>query len=207
MRIVIVEDDHLLRENLKLLLGGEKGITVIAAFASAEEALDALSSALPEVMLVDIGLPGMSGIELIGQVKSKIPDMEIMAYTVFDDRDNVFSALKAGASGYILKGSTPRELVEALFELYDGGAPMSPKIARAVVREFQPPASTEEHLLSHREKEILDGLERGLTYKEIAADFNLSIHTVHTHIKNIYEKLHAKSRTEVFLKARRKGIL
>jgi DNA-binding NarL/FixJ family response regulator len=207
MRVVLVEDDPLLRQNITLLLKGEPGIAVLNSFGSAEEALAAIPKIEPEIMLVDIGLPGMSGIDLIRRIKSERPEIEILAHTVFEDRNNVFSALKAGASGYLLKGSTPRELIEAIFSLYNGGSPMSPKIARAVIREFQEDGVQESYLLSQREQQILSSLEKGLAYKEIAAAFNISPHTVHTHIKNIYEKLQAKNRQEAFVKARRKGIL
>lgn len=207
MNIAIVEDDRRLLENLKLLLSGEKGITVIGAFTSGEEALSGLNKSQPDVALVDLGLPGMSGIELIRRVKEDMPEIEIMAYTVFEDRDTVFSAIKAGASGYILKGTTPRELIEALYSLYNGGAPMSPKIARAVIMEFQDSGADEQYLISEREREILKGVEKGMIYKEIADKLNISPHTVHTHIKNIYEKLHAKSKQEAILKARKKGII
>lgn len=207
MRVVLVEDDPLLRENISLLLKGEQGITLLNSFGSAEEALAMLPELSPEILLVDIGLPGMSGIEFIRQAKAERPEIEILAHTVFEDRNNVFSALKAGASGYLLKGCSPRELIEALFNLYSGGAPMTPKIARAVIREFQEEGDQDAYLLSQRERQILTSLEKGLAYKEIAAEFNISPHTVHTHIKNIYEKLQAKTRQEAFLKARRKGIL
>lgn len=206
MRIVIIEDDTLLREHLRLLLGGEAGIEVVGAFGCAEDALPTLEEIAPHVMLVDIGLPGMSGIEFIRRAKSMFPDAEIMAFTVFEDKDTVFSALKAGATGYILKGATPRELVEALHGLYEGGSPMSPKIARAIIMDFQE-RGDEQYVLSPREKEILSAVEKGLSYKEIADKLNVSPHTVHTHIKNIYEKLHAKSRSEAILKAKRKGII
>jgi two-component system NarL family response regulator len=207
MRVALVEDDPLLRENIAILLKGQPGITLLNSFASAEEALAAIPDMTPEIMVVDIGLPGMSGIDFIREVRSTRPEIEILAHTVFEDRDNVFSALKAGASGYLLKGGTPRELIEAIFNLYGGGAPMSPKIARSVIREFQEGAIEESYLLSQREQQIISSLEKGLAYKEIAAAFNISPHTVHTHIKNIYEKLQAKSRQEAFAKARRKGIL
>lgn len=204
---MIVEDNGLLRENLRLLLGGEPGIEVAGVFESAEEALPAIRKAAPDVMLVDIGLPGMSGVELTKSVKSRFPGIEILTHTVFEDRENVFSAIKAGASGYILKGSTPRELIEALNNVYQGGAPMSPKIARKVIQEFQDEKASEPYLLSMREREIVKEIEKGLSYKEIAERFNISRHTVHTHIKKIYEKLHAKDRQEALLKARKKGII
>jgi DNA-binding NarL/FixJ family response regulator len=207
MQIVIVEDNRLLLENLRLLLNGEEGIKVTGAFASAEEALPELSQCAPDVMLTDLDLPGISGIELTRRVKGSFPDIDIMAYTIFEDRETVFSAIKAGASGYILKGSTPRELIESLNSLYRGGAPMSPKIARKVIQEFQDETVIESSLLSHREKEIVRGIEQGLTYKNIAEKFFISPHTVHTHIKNIYEKLQAKDRPEAISKARRKGII
>lgn len=207
MNIAIIEDDSKLLENLKLLLNGEPGITVTGSFCSAEEALPALTKFPPDVLLVDLGLPGMSGVELIKKVKQEIPGTEILTHTIFEDRESVFSAIKAGASGYILKGSTPRELIEALNNLYQGGAPMSPKIARKVIQEFQEDGISEQYLLTPREKEIVKEIEKGLSYKEIAYRFNISPHTVHAHIKKIYEKLQAKNRQEALLKARKKGII
>ena len=208
MRLMIVEDDPLLLENLKLLLSGESGITVVGAFSSAEDALQALEKAAPEIMLADLGLPGMSGIDLIKKAKEEIPGVEIMAHTVFEDRENVFSAIKAGGSGYILKGSSPREIVEAIHELHKGGAPMSPKIARKVIHEFQDENITnEQYVLSQREKDVVRCIEEGLTYKEISRKLKISSHTVHTHIKNIYEKLQAKDRGEALIKARKTGII
>jgi two-component system NarL family response regulator len=207
MRLVIVEDDPILLESLKLLLSGESGITVAGGFSSAEEALRSLKKVSPDVMLADLGLPGMSGIELIKRAKEEMPRIEIMAHTVFEDRENVFSAIKAGASGYILKGSTPREIVEAIHEINKGGAPMSPKIARKVIHEFQDEAVGELYILSLRERDIVKCIEQGLTYKEISLRLGISSHTVHTHIKNIYEKLQAKDRGEALIKARKTGII
>jgi len=207
MKVSIVEDDVLLRQNLRLLLSGETGISVVSVYGSAEEALAGIKRARPEILLADIGLPGMSGIELIRELKDQMPGLEIMAHTVFDDRETVFSAIKSGASGYILKGSTPRELIDALHTLAKGGSPMSPKIARKVIREFQDEGIDEQYLLSHRETEIVKEIENGLTYKDIAAKLSISPHTVHTHIKNIYEKLHAKDRQGALVAARKKGII
>jgi DNA-binding NarL/FixJ family response regulator len=207
MKVSIVEDDVLLRQNLKLLLGGETGISVVSVYSTAEEALAGIKRARPEILLTDIGLPGMSGIDLIRELKYQMPELEIMAHTVFDDRETVFSAIKAGASGYILKGSTPRELIDALHTLAKGGSPMSPKIARKVIREFQGEGIDEQYLLSHRETEVVKEIEYGLSYKDIAVRLNISPHTVHTHIKNIYEKLHAKDRQGALIAARKKGII
>ena len=167
MRLIIVEDDPLLLENLTLLLSGEEGLSVAGSYRSAEDALRGLRNAKPEVMLTDLGLPGMSGVDLIKKVKEEMPSLEIMAHTVFEDREMVFSAIKAGASGYILKGSSPREVIESIHALYKGGAPMSPKIARKIIHEFQDDVVSEQYLLTQREKEIVKRVEEGLTYKEI----------------------------------------
>ncbi len=207
IKIVIVEDNPMLRENLELMLGGEPDFSVAASFTTADEALDKLDSIPYDLMLADIGLPGMSGVELITQVKADRPDLDILVHTVFDNRDTVFAALKAGASGYILKGATPRELVEAIQSLAAGGAPMSPRIARAVINEFQDNSVDEQFLLTSREKEILQGMEQGFTYKELGANLFISPHTIHSHIKKIYEKLHARNRTDALSKARKKGII
>lgn len=207
MKLAIVEDDPLLRDNLKYLLSGEPGITVEGAYSSGEDALHSMQNNLPEIVLCDLGLPGMSGIEFIKRIKSEAPSLEIMAHTVFDDRENVFSALKAGASGYILKGCSPREIIEAIYDLYRGGSPMSPKIARKVIHEFQDAEVAEQFVLSQREKGIIKCIEQGMTYKEIASDLNISSHTVHSHIKRIYEKLQSKDRTEALVKARKGGFI
>lgn len=207
MKLIIVEDDPILLESLKLILGGEAGITVAGAFSSAEDALRALRKSSPDVMLTDLGLPGMSGTELIKKAKDDMPSLEIMTHTVFEDRENVFAAIKAGASGYILKGSSPREIVEAIHEIHKGGAPMSPKIARKVIHEFQDENAEDQYILSQRERDIVKCIEQGLTYKEISLRLKISSHTVHTHIKNIYEKLQAKDRGEALVKARKTGII
>ncbi|MCA9641008.1 MAG: response regulator transcription factor, partial [Myxococcales bacterium] len=151
--------------------------------------------------------PDQSGIELIAALKAQRPELEVMAYTVFEDRETVFAALKAGATSYVLKGSTPRELIEALHSLNQGGAPMSPKIARAVIQEFQARPAASPELLSRRETEVLSFVEQGLSYKEIASNLNLSPHTVHSHIKKIYEKLQANGKHDALEKARRKGLI
>lgn len=207
MRIMIVEDDLLIRGSLTVLLAGEPGYCVCGSYGSAEEALAALDTDAPDLMISDIGLPGLSGIELIRSAKRRLPELDIMAYTVFDNREIVFSALKAGASGYLLKGSSPKHIVEAVENLCAGGAPMSPKIARAVIREFQEEGIEEQYLLTTRETEILKLLDKGYSYKIIADQCCISPHTVNSHIKKIYEKLHASDRQDALIKARRKGIV
>ena len=207
MRIAIVEDNQILLENLKLLLTGESNIEVIGTGSSAEEALKSLDFSNADVLLVDLGLPGMSGSGLIEEVKAKYPELEIMAHTVFENRESVFSAIKAGASAYILKGSRPVELIDALNKLHEGGAPMSPKIARMVIQELQDKGSDDQYLLSQREKEVLKEIEKGMSYKEVANKLNISPQTIHTHIKKIYDKLHAHDRQDALLKARKKGII
>jgi two-component system NarL family response regulator len=207
LRLLIVEDDQLLRENLRVLLSGEAGMQVVAACGSAEEALPLLTSARPDVMLSDLGLPAMSGVELIRKAKELVPALDIIVLTVSEDREAVFAALKAGAAGYIVKGATPRELVEALTALRAGGAPMSPKIARFVVKAFHDTPPPEEFLLSAKERAVLSGIQEGRSYKEIAGNMNISPHTVHSHIKNIYEKLQATDKRDALAKARRKGLI
>lgn len=207
MRVAIVEDDPLLRGNLRLLLGGERDIDIVADYGSAEDALDDVGRADPEIMLVDIDLPGMSGIEFIRRVKPGRRHLEIMAFTICEDRDTVFAAIKAGASGYLVKGSTPRELVESLHMLHEGGAPMSPRIAKKILLELRGEPEEEQAGLTARERSILTHLRAGLSYREIAELLGLSPNTVHTHIKKTYEKLQAKGRDEALLQARRRGLL
>lgn len=207
LRLLIVEDDALLRENLRLLLDGEPGVRVVAACVSAEEAMACLAREAPDVMLTDLGLPGADGVELIRRAKALRPALDILVLTVSEERESVFAALKAGACGYIVKGATPRELVEGIAELRAGGAPMSPKIARLVIRNFQDADGSDEHLLSARERGVLTGISDGRSYKEIAAQLFISPNTVHSHVKRIYEKLHARDKRDALAKARRKGLI
>lgn len=208
MRILIVEDDPMTQDNLKMLLQGERDVKSAEGFGSAEEAIKGAAWENIDILLSDIDLPGeMNGVDLIAWTQLHHPDITSMAYTIHENRDIVFAAIKAGACGYLLKSSSPRELIESLSELAEGGAPMTPKIARKVIVDMQKVSAsdnTESHL-TQREKEILQQIDLGLSYKEIAAKLHISPHTVHTHIKKIYEKIQVGSRDEVVRKARRLG--
>ncbi len=213
MNICIVDDNQTLLENLKLLLGGEPDMVIAGAFPSAEAALEGVAWEQVDVLLADIDLPGISGVDLIKRVKAGYPGLDALAYTIFEDRAVVMSAIKAGASGYLLKGSTPRVLIESLRELFDGGAPMSPKIARKLIAELQLQSGAESEPessagdLTAREIAILKLIEKGLSYTEIGDNLHISTHTVHSHIKKIYGKVHAGSRLEMLRKARRLGAI
>jgi two-component system NarL family response regulator len=212
MNICIVEDHKMLLENLRLLLQGEPDIRVTGAFASAEEALKASEWSKIDILLADIDLPGMSGVELIRCVKHAHPSVDAMAYTISEDRAVVMAAIRAGASGYLLKGSTPRILIESVRELHEGGAPMSPKIARKLIAELrlqdEAPASGSPRIeLTQRETDVVRLVEKGLSYGEISEVLHISPHTVHSHIKHIYEKVHASSRDEMLVKARKLGVI
>ena len=202
IRVALVEDDAQVRAALHLLIDNSKPCACVAAFGSAEEALARLPFIDADVVLMDIQLPGMSGIECIRELKQRLPEVQIMMLTVFEDHDRIFQSLTAGASGYLLKQTPPGKLLEAIVELQRGGAPMSTQIARRVVEAFQQagPGADATSGLSPREKEIIAGLARGYLYKEIASQLGISVETVRTHIHNIYEKLHVRSRTEAVMK-------
>jgi len=207
MRLAIIDDNTTLLQSLAAILGGEKDIAVVGAFRSAEDALKKMDRIAPEVVLVDTGLPGMSGIEFIRQAKARFPKIEMLVHSTADDLKTVTSAFHAGATGYLIKGSKPRALVEAIMELYNGGAPMSPKIARMMISAFHHKISGDGDVLSHREKEILSGMDKGMTYREIAETLLVSPHTVRTHIRNIYGKLPATCKSEALRKAKQSGML
>jgi len=202
IRIAVVEDDKTVREGLQMLLNGSPGYSCIATFGSGEEAFKGISEVLPDVVLMDINLPGINGIECILKLKEQdIPILFIML-TVFEDADAIFRSLSAGACGYLLKNTPPAKLLEAIKDVYQGGSPMSGEIARKVVQSFQHPAEKPDIStgLTKREEEILGLLSRGYFYKEIANSLSISTETVRTHIRNIYEKLQVRTRTEAILK-------
>lgn len=202
IRVALVEDDPQVRDGLRLLIDHCPSCVCAAAFGSAEEALARLAALEVDVVLMDIQLPGRSGIECLGELKRRHPRLRIMMLTVFEDHDLIFQSLAAGASGYLLKQTPPDKLLEAITELHRGGAPMSTQIARRVVEFFQQAAPSNDAAaqLSPREKEILALLAKGYLYKEIAGQLGLSVETVRTHIHNIYEKLQVRTRTEAVMK-------
>ncbi len=208
LRLALVEDDETYRETLCDVLSNAPPLELLRAFPEGRPLLDALESLGPDVVLVDLELPDIGGPELITAIKARYPQIEVMAHSVSEARDVVFAAVRAGATGYILKGASPDELTEAIFDLAAGGAPMSPRIARSVIRVFQTEnIVAEDYLLTARERDVLALLERGYTYKDAAQELSLSPHTVHSHIKKVYEKLHATSRDEAVRRARLKGLI
>lgn len=203
VRVALVEDDAAVREGLALLVGGAPGFACVAACATAEEALARLPALAPDIVLMDIGLPGLSGIDCIRLLKRQQSGLQIMMLTVFEDHNRIFRSLSAGASGYLLKQTEPERLLEAIAELHAGGSPMSAQIARRVVEAFQrPPLENVDPTarLTVREQEIVTHLAEGQLYKEIADQLGLSVETVRTHLRNIYEKLHVRNRTEAVAK-------
>lgn len=203
IRIAIVEDEDAIRNSLMVLLDHCEDITLVEAFADGESAVDYLSKYKADIVLFDINLPGISGIEAIAKLKQKQPDMQFMVLSLYEDPDYIFKALRAGATGYILKSTPPEKLIDAIKELHAGGSPMSSQIARKVVTEFSTLKGENRvsEQLTRRENEILELMASGLRYKEIAAQLFISIETVRTHIRNIYEKLQVASRTEALRKA------
>lgn len=207
--VAVVEDCTETREALTLLINDAPGFACVAACASAEAALETIPPLKPDVVLMDIGLPGMSGIDCIQRLKGRCPTTEILMLTVFEDYDRIFNSLKAGASGYLVKKTPPAKLLEAIADARQGGAPMSSQIARKVVDAFKGPAAEAAFdavlsvatPLSQREQEILAELARGCLYKEVADKLGISIGTVRVHIRHIYEKLHVHNRTEAIRKA------
>jgi DNA-binding NarL/FixJ family response regulator len=203
IRVSIVDDEADLRENIAGYVDAAKGFRCVSVHSSAEEALAHLPKEKPDVVLMDINLGGMSGIECVLHLKPLMRETQVVMLTVFEDTEKIFSALAAGASGYLLKRMPPEKLLEAIREVHEGGSPMSAPIARKVVQSLQthrPPGIDETAELSPREREVLDGLAEGQAYKQIADKLNVSIHTVRNYIRRIYEKLHVRSSAEAVAK-------
>jgi DNA-binding NarL/FixJ family response regulator len=200
--VSIVEDNDQLRGTLARVIGRAEGFQCLSQYANAEAALEAVPNERPNVVLMDINLPGMNGVECARQLKQVVPATQVVMLTVYEDTENIFNALAAGASGYLLKRTKSAELLEAIRDVVRGGSPMTTHIARKVVQSFQRPAgsiqTTED--LSPREKEVLDCLAQGFLYKEIAEKLGISYETVHTYIRRVYEKLQVRTRTEAVAK-------
>ena len=208
MKIIIYEDDDKLRQSLSLLIDGTAGYTVVGAFPNCKNVEAEVAGLRPDILLMDIDMPEVGGIEGVKRIKSIYPDTKILMHTVFDDNDKLFACLQAGADGYLLKKTTPMRLLEALQDIYTGGAPMSPGIARRVLATFhrlQPAA--DQYGLTKREQEILVLLTEGYTYKAISAECYISMDTVSTHLRHIYQKLHVNCATEAVAKAIRERIV
>lgn len=200
--VSIVEDIRGTRENLVTLLNGEPGLRCLNAYATGEEAVRGIPTDKPDVALVDIKLPGMSGIECVAKLKTMVPDLRLLMLTTYEEYDLIFNSLRAGASGYLLKQMLHGELVQAIEQVHAGGAPMSMQIARKVVNYFNqlPTPVTDVKTLTRREHEILELLTKGFYYKEIGSSLGISMNTVWTHLKHVYEKLHVQSRKDATLK-------
>jgi DNA-binding NarL/FixJ family response regulator len=204
IRIVIVEDLEEVIEGLTAFIKQDDALQLVTAFRTAEAAALELPLLKPDIVIMDINLPGMTGIECIRQVKKVSPEIQFMMFTVYENNDQVFEALKAGASGYLLKKTAPLQIMESIKELYEGGSPMSAAIARKLVSVFvdqnKVVAAPEAAVLTPREKEVLELVAKGLLYKEIAEQLGISFHTVRQHIGKIYEKLHVQNKTEAINK-------
>ena len=202
-RIAIVEDDSKIRETLIAIIENSDKYRCVAAYPSAEIALDDIVAKNPDMVLMDINLPGINGIECTFRLKTLLPHVLVMMLTVYEDQDKIFQSLQAGAVGYLLKLTRPDELMEALNELSAGGSPMTASIARKVVQSFQQMPKVQSqplNTLTPREDEVINLLSQGFLYKEIAARLSISPNTVHNHIRSIYEKLQVQSRTEAVVK-------
>ena len=200
--ISIVEDQGDMREGLVEWLGNAPGLSCVGAHATAEEALQKIPAEKPDVVLMDINLTGMSGIQCVSRLKERLPGTQVLMLTTYDDGDLIFDSLRAGANGYLLKNMPREELVEAVHQVRAGGVPMSLQIARKVINYFHQAAKPAAELgqLTSREQEILRLLAKGYMYKEIADHLGISMSTVRTHISAVYEKLHVHSRTEAAMK-------
>ena len=200
--ISIVEDDRKTRSNLMTFLNGETRVSLLRAYDNGEEAVRGMPLEKPQVALVDINLPGMTGIDCTARLKAEMPELQVLMLTAYEDSDMIFASLRAGASGYMLKRMVPTELIQAIEQVHLGGSPMSMRVARKVVDHFhriQQPASEVEKL-SKREQEVLTLLAKGYHYREIGKSLDISLSTVRTHLQRIYEKLHVQTRTEATVK-------
>jgi DNA-binding NarL/FixJ family response regulator len=202
IKVAIIEDDAWIRENLAARITQTQGFVCAGTYRTAEEAIERLPAQAPDVVLMDINLPKMNGIECVRQLKGLIPSAQILMLTVYEDSDKIFKSLVAGASGYLLKRTPQTEILDAIADVHRGNSPMTGHIARKVVQYFNQRGDLGPDMekLSNREREVLDHLARGVPYKEIASSLSISIDTIRAHIKGIYGKLHVHSRGEAVAK-------
>ena len=202
IKVAIVDDDEGIRSSLSALLKRAPGYKLVGEYANAETAIKEIPQALPDVVLMDINMPGMKGYDCVRELKEAHPTIQFLMLTVYEDSDSLFNSLRAGASGYLLKRTAAARLLEAVRDVYDGGAPMSPQLARRVVQFFSKPPAQDAGIarLTPAEREFLDQLAKGYAYKEIADRMNISIDTVRSYVRTVYEKLHVHSRTEAVVK-------
>jgi DNA-binding NarL/FixJ family response regulator len=206
IKVAIFEDNYLLRDGYYQLINGMPGFSCIAAYDNADDLLFKIKRSEPEVVLMDIDMPGMNGIEAVQIIKENFPNLHIIMQTVFEDDDKIFNAIQAGAEGYILKKIAPTKILEAISEVYNGGAPMTPVIASKILRLFRSgtkPLPEKKSNLNERQTEILESIVNGMSYKLIAEKLFISVDTVRYHVKNIYEILQVHSRFELISKQRR----
>lgn len=202
IKVCLFDDNDGLRDSIRMLLEDNEDIALIGAFRNCSTLLHDIGNLKPDVVIMDIDMPGMNGIEAVKLLRSQFPTVQVLMQTVFDDEEKLFAAISAGAGGYILKSAGTGNLLEAIKEVYNGGAPMTPSIARKVLSRIKGTSQTkEEYHLSSRETEVLSYLVKGLSYKMIADEMNITYDTVRAHMKKIYEKLHVSSMTEAVAKA------
>jgi DNA-binding NarL/FixJ family response regulator len=204
IKVVIFDDNDAFRDSISMLLKDTKDFTLVGSWSHCLDVKEDIRKTQPDVVIMDIDMPGVNGIDAVREIRNNFPTVQILMFTVFDDDEKVFSAVKAGADGYILKSAEPKNLLSAISEVYNGGAPMTPSIAMKVLHQFQnmlPEQVKEEYHLSLREKEVLALLVDGLSYKMIAGKLNITYDTVRAHMKKIYVKLHVASMTEAVAKA------
>jgi DNA-binding NarL/FixJ family response regulator len=202
IKVAIVDDDDGIRASLAALIRRAPTLRLVGDFPDAETALKEIPQRTPDVVLMDINLPGVNGVECVRQLKGNLPAVQFLMLTVYEDSDSLFNSLKAGASGYLLKRTASARLLEAIRDVHDGGSPMTPQLARRVVQYFSPPPGEESPVsrLTPGEKDFLDQLSKGYAYKEIADRLGISIDTVRSYVRTVYEKLHVHSRTEAVVK-------
>jgi DNA-binding NarL/FixJ family response regulator len=203
IKVIIFDDNDSLRDSVTMLLKESGDFTLVGAYADCLDVTNNIRNTKPDVVIMDIDMPKRNGIEAVKMIRNNFPIVQVLMFTVFDDDEKVFAAIKAGAAGYILKNAEPQKLLHAISEVYNGGAPMTPGIARKVLLQFQDmlPDENKDYHLSQREKEVLALLVEGHPYKMIASKLNITYDTVRAHMKKIYEKLHVASMTEAVAKA------